>query len=135
MKARVVAETQVTDPVELWTTVALLMGLRYKPDAIRELLKGVSGLEESTIYQEILGIGQEIGRVEGREEGREEGRAEEARALLLRMGSKRFGVPDDQVKAALEAIESLDRLEALADRLLEVETWQEFLQPPGEHLV
>jgi predicted transposase YdaD len=128
MKARVMAEAQVGDSVELWTTVALLMGLRYKPDAIRELLRGVSGLEESTIYQEILGKGQEIGRVEGREEGREEGRAEEARALLLRMGNKRFGAPSDQVKAVLETIASLARLEALADRLLEVETWQEFLR-------
>jgi predicted transposase YdaD len=45
------------------------LGLRYRPDAIRELMKGVSGLEESTIYQEILGKGEEIGRVKGREAG------------------------------------------------------------------
>jgi hypothetical protein len=44
------------------------------------------------------------------------------------MGNKRFGAPNDQVKAVLETIASLDRLEALADRLLEVETWQEFLR-------
>ena len=61
MKARILAEAEPVDSVELWTTVALLMGLRYQPDSIRELLKGVSGLEESTIYQEILGKGQEIG--------------------------------------------------------------------------
>ncbi len=128
MQVRVAAETPEPDQVELWTSVALLMGLRYRPAAIRELLKGVSGLEESTIYQEILGKGEEIGRVKGREEGRVEGREEEARAVLLRIGTKRFGAPEDQVRTAMEAIDSLETLEALIDRLLEVETWQELLQ-------
>ena len=53
--------------------------------------------------------------------------AEEAKALLLRLGSKRFGVPDASSQAALTAVTSLEALEQLADRLLEVESWQELL--------
>ena len=46
---------------------------------------------------------------------------------MLRLGTKRFGVPDATSLAALEAAE-LPRLEALVDRLLEVESWQELLE-------
>ena len=63
----------------------------------------------------------------GRVESRTEGRVEEAQAMLLRFGSKRFGAPDAQSLIALEAIISLEALEQLADRLLEVESWQELL--------
>jgi hypothetical protein len=72
-------------------------------------------------------IGRKIGRKEGREEGREEGRVQEARMLLLRLGSKRFGDPGEQVRVALEAISSLEALEKLADSLLEAENWNELL--------
>jgi predicted transposase YdaD len=115
MEARIAAEIPVPDRRELWTTVYLLMGLRYNRSVIHELLKGVPGMEESTTYQEIL------------EKGEARGRITEARALLLKFGGKRFGVPDASTQAALEAITSIEELERLADRLLEVESWQELL--------
>jgi hypothetical protein len=66
------------------------------------------------------------GIVEGIEQGMERGRAAEARSLILRWGVKRLGAPDPAVEAALEASD-LARLEVLADRLPEAESWQELL--------
>ena len=62
------------------------------------------------------------------EEGIEQGRATEARTLIQRLGTKRFGAPDPAVEASLVAADIL-RLEALSERLLEVESWQELLDP------
>lgn len=57
----------------------------------------------------------------------------EARVLretLIRQGRKRFGEPDATVVQALEAITSVEALQQLAERLLEVESWQELLASP-----
>ena len=73
-------------------------------------------------------IGRSEGRKEGRKEGREEGRTEGMRELLLLQGNKRFGAPDDEARAALVRITSVEALEKLAERLLDVGNWQELLQ-------
>ncbi len=70
-------------------------------------------MEESTTYQALL----------------TKGRAAEARDLILRLGGKRFGPPDEATEAKIAAIDSVDRLEHLAERLLEVENWDELLAP------
>ncbi len=54
-----------------------------------------------------------------------EGRAEGARSFILILGGKRFGPPDPATQAALAAVASVERLEFLAERLLEVESWGE----------
>ena len=61
------------------------------------------------------------------EEGRVEGRVEEARAILLRQGRKRFGPPSPEIEATLAEITAIERLEALSERLLDVESWEELL--------
>ena len=71
--------------------------------------------------------GRQEGRQEGRHEGRQEGRLEMARSFLLRMGTTRFGEPSASMRAALEAIEDVDQLEALGDRLFNVSTWDALL--------
>jgi hypothetical protein len=80
-------------------------------------------MRDSSTYQAIL----EEGRVEGRSEGLVKGRAEEAHALLLELGTRRFGPPDPIVSAALAAIDDHARLHALAARLLDVADWSEHL--------
>ena len=79
-------------------------------------------MEESTTYQWLISQGKEQGLVEGRVEGR----TEEARNLLLRMGRTKFGKPTKKVQTAL-ASASLEHLEQMADRLLQVESWQELI--------
>ncbi len=47
--------------------------------------------------------------------------------MILQLGSKRFGPPDAATQATLDAITTTERLERLAERLLEVESWAELL--------
>jgi hypothetical protein len=91
----------------LWAATFLLMGLRYAEAVISRVMEGVSGMKESVTYQMIL--------------------REEARAILLRLGTKRFGPPTDPTRSALEAITSVEHLEQLNERLLDVESWDELL--------
>ena len=75
-------------------------------------------MKESTTYQAIL------------EEGRAEGRAEGERRGLLLLGSQRLGPPDATTRSALNAIDSVERLERMLERLLKVESWEELLATP-----
>jgi predicted transposase YdaD len=103
------------------------MGLRYPADQIQALLQGVRNMRESSTYQAILAEGRTEGFEKGHEEGREAGREEEARALLLRLGRKRFGPPGRRVSSAIRRTTDLQRIEQLTERLLEVESWDELL--------
>ncbi len=76
-------------------------------------------MEESTTYQAII------------RKGEARGRAEEARRLLLRLGQKQLGQPDAAVVAAVQAITDVERLEALAEQVLEARTWQQLLPAPA----
>jgi hypothetical protein len=51
--------------------------------------------------------------------------------LILRQGQSRFGPPDAQVLTAVEAIQDLERLEQLSDRLLTAASWAELLAETG----
>jgi predicted transposase YdaD len=124
---RIEEEASADDARTLWTATYILMGLRYDEALTRQLLREVRAMRESVTYQSILAEGRAEGRVEGRLEGREEGRAEEARALLLRLGTRRFGPLSPEERAMLAALEQPEALETLADRLLDVASWQELL--------
>jgi hypothetical protein len=75
------------------------------------LRQGEYRMEESITYQEIVRIGQR----------------EEARRLILRAGKTRFGRRSRKAAQTVEAITDLDQLERLVDRVLEVNSWDEFL--------
>ena len=115
MEERIDRDARPEDVGMLWTTTFLLMGLKYKAEFTQQLLKGVLAMKESTTYQFIL------------EEGRVEGELRAARKILLRQGIRRFGVPDAQTQSALEEITSADILEALIDRISDVENWKDLL--------
>jgi predicted transposase YdaD len=76
-------------------------------------------MKESVTYQMIV--------EEGLVKGLVEGRVEEARAILLKLGQKRFGAPPADTLAAIQQIPVLSGLEALIDRVMDVATWQELL--------
>ncbi len=50
-----------------------------------------------------------------------------SRALLLKLGTKRFGPADAATEAAVNALDDLDHLDRLAVALLDVTTWAELL--------
>ncbi len=76
-------------------------------------------MKESVTYQEIVKEGIAIGEVQGL--------VKEAQTILLRMGTKRFGKPTARIRKKIESITSVERLELLAERLLDVASWQELL--------
>ena len=77
-------------------------------------------MEESVTYQAIM--------EEGVVKGRLEGRLEEARHILFRLGEQRFGAPAGaSVRSRIESINSLEVLEGLSDRMLQVRNWEELL--------
>ncbi|HLK58254.1 MAG TPA: DUF4351 domain-containing protein [Chthonomonadaceae bacterium] len=137
MEQRIDAEAP-EEAGELWTSTYILMGLRYPRTLAAQLLKGVRAMKESSTYQAILeegeeiGLlkGQEIGRAEGQEIGRSVGKAEEARAILLRLGSKRFGTPNPATLSEVERLDEIATLEVLIEQILEVESWEDLLNRP-----
>jgi hypothetical protein len=114
MQERLGREATKNQAETLWTATYLLMGLKYSDELIDRLLEGVQNMEESVTYQKIL----------------KKGRAEEAKRILKRQGSRRFGKSDAHIEAAIDAIADLDRLEQLSDRVLEVTGWEELLAQP-----
>lgn len=93
----------------------LLMGLRFPGELIDKLFEGAQNMKESATYQKILG----------------EGRITEARRFLIVLGAERLGEPDEDCVAALEAIESVDRLEAMGRRMIAdpaIGSWEDLLR-------
>ena len=79
------------------------------------MLYGIRGIEESSVYQGIL------------KKGEASGRAEEAREILIFLGSRRFGRPNPQVEAQIAALSDRDRLHELVARVHTVGNWDELL--------
>ena len=131
MENRIDSEAPSEERGLLWTTTWLLLGLKYDPEFSRQLLKGVREMKESSTYQYTLDEGRKEGMKQGLkqglEQGLEQGNIEEARRLLLMIGGKRLGPADAKTQASLKKITSLQNLEQLATRLLEVESWMELL--------
>jgi hypothetical protein len=71
-------------------------------------------MRESDTYQAIL----------------DEGGIREAQRTLLHLGPKLLGEPDEATRRTVLALTDLEELRCLADRLPDVETWQELLQTP-----
>jgi hypothetical protein len=114
MKERLAIEVSRPRAAKLWAATFVLMGLRYPRALAEQLLRGVVAMEESVTYQAIV----------------EKGELREARRILLRAGSKKFGPPDAGVQTAVDAVGDREKLEALIDRVSEVGSWRELLPPP-----
>lgn len=80
-------------------------------------------LEDSTTYQWILQKGVSQGLSEGLSQGVREGE----RNVLLRQGTKRFGPPSAAALAELQSISDTERLEQLAEKLLDATSWDDLL--------
>ena len=116
---RIRQETNPSQAATLWTAAFILMGLVYPEEFIERLFQGISVMEESVTYQAILR--------KGRAEGLAEGRANEAKRILNRQASRRFGPPGPALEARIDAIDDLERLEELIDRIQEVPGWDALL--------
>lgn len=117
LDARFSQEAPPTVAEELRAATFLLLGLRYDPRTAREVTRTMSWLQDSSTYHALL----------------DEGRVDEARRLILALGTEKFGTTDQSVVTRIESIEDLDRLELLVRRILTAKSWTELLDPGGEH--
>jgi hypothetical protein len=118
MKARIEAEATPEQAGKLWTATNVLMGLQFPDSFIHPLLRGVRDMQDSSTYRAIVAEGEVIGRFN------------EARRLLLRLGHRKFGTPDASSAAAIAAINDLDRIERMSDRLFDAVDWDDLLSTP-----
>ncbi len=107
----------------LWSATNILMGLKFTQELSARLLEGVRAMKESVTYQAIL----EEGRVKGLDQGRDQGRIIEAKDVILQLGRKRLGPPEQIILAKIEAMTELGQLKLLIDRLDEVTSWNKLL--------
>jgi predicted transposase YdaD len=135
---RLIREASTDQAAILWAATKVLMGLRYSKEQVEEFTRGVSamilgirGIEESSVYQDIFAQREAKGEARGEARGEAKGRVEEARLAILRVGRKKHGQPDDGVRTMLDAIDNVDQLNSLLDRILEVSSWDELLALPG----
>jgi hypothetical protein len=99
------------DERELHSALYFLVGRRFSKDVAARILRGDPTMRESVTYMAVL----------------EEGRIDEARRMILRLGTTRFGPPDDASRARLDALAELEKLEALGDRVLTAVSWEDIL--------
>jgi Domain of unknown function (DUF4351) len=83
------------------------------------MILGIRGIEESSVYRGIFAKGEA------------KGRGEEARLAILRLGRKKFGEPDRRVRTTIDAIDDVDQLNSLLDRILDVSSWDDLSTLPG----
>lgn len=75
-------------------------------------------VEESAVVNEWIARGTARGAVE------------EARNLILRLGTRRFGAAGPAAEAAVRGVQDRDRLERMADRVLDAAGWDDILATP-----
>ena len=97
----------------LWAATYVLLGLRYLRDVAAGLLKGVRAMRESTTYQAII----------------EEGEALGIQNAVLRIGTRRLGRPSAHFRRILQGVTEVREAERLVERVLDVASWQELLEP------
>jgi len=104
---------------EFWTSIDILMGLKFSRAVVENALKGVRAMKESVTYQAILEEGEAKGVIKGALGGK--------RATLLKLGTKLWGAPDAVSLATLEAIDSMDRLDELVLQCWAAKGWAELM--------
>lgn len=113
---------EADDPTasELRNVLTMLLNLRYDEEEVQAMLLDridLNELRDTPVYRAIASL------------SREEGRIEEARRLLVELGTEKLGVPDEATAATLSATDDIVTLEQLLRRLLTASTWQELLTP------
>jgi hypothetical protein len=123
---RLAAECDHAQAVRLMTSAFVLTGMRVPRDALGSVFDGVKIMHESSAFDLMM----EEGLEKGLEKGLAKGLVQGEQRLLLHLGRKRLGPPDEATVAALKAIMDLDRLERLGDAVIDAASWQELLATP-----
>lgn len=108
---RLRAEDDFANGDRIVTMISVMMKLRYDAMTTEEFIHSIPDVEEYPGFKMFL----------------DRGRIREARSLLLRVGSKKFGRPTPAHELAINELTDLARLEALSEKLLDVTTWDDLL--------
>jgi hypothetical protein len=111
---RLVNEAPPDRAKKLLTAALLLTGLRVRRDVAVRIFRGVRMMEESDTYLMILDQGQE----------------KRARKYILILSEERCGPADPSIRAWLEGITDLERLDRLFRCAMKAANWQEILDTP-----
>jgi predicted transposase YdaD len=111
---RIETEAPQAEQGMLLTAAFILSGLRVERGQLNQLFERVFAMRESSGYQIIL----------------DEGRVDGMQAVIRRLGCKRLGSPDESAESTLRAIDDLERLERISDRLYDAADWQDLLATP-----
>lgn len=104
---------------ESLNALILLASLNFAKEFVMKSLAEKT-IKDSWIYQD--------GRVDGLAEGLAEGRVDEARRIVLRLATRKFGAPDAAMLARLASMTDTSQLEAVLDRVLTAASWEELLR-------
>jgi hypothetical protein len=115
------------EPGEIWTGTYIPLGLNYPPEAVAHLFREVRRLKDSSTYRAILAEGKARGSMKGFARGEAVGSINETQRILLFLGKRNLGEPDEATQIALEAITDRDRLEETIDRLDKATDWADLL--------
>jgi hypothetical protein len=94
------------------TSTFVLLGLRLDRERALNLFRRIRAVEESTTYQYIL----------------ERGAIAEVQKLVIRHGAPKLGTPNKKVKAAIQELEDLTRLEHMLRSLETAASWNDVLE-------
>ena len=114
--ARLSSQADLAVANDVWGATLLLLGLRYDDAEIKDLVRRMSWVRESSTYRVI----------------HEEGRVSEARRVVLEFGTEKFGPPDAAAIGRLESLDDLDALQRLIRRAWTASSWQELLEVTSE---
>ena len=119
---------QRKDILELFRFIDWVLGL--PPGLEKQFWDELEQYEEETKMPYVTSverIGLEKGREQGREQGLEQGLASERR-MLERMAKRRYGaLVVEQVRALLERIGDLEKLEGIGELIIEYERSEDFI--------
>ena len=96
----------------LLTAAYVLSTMHVAPTVARAIFNRVIGMKDLPGYQLIM----------------EEGAIDHTREIILRLGRKQFGEPDEKQKNKLAAIEDLGRLDRIAVEVLSAKDWDALLR-------
>ncbi|MGB5962150.1 MAG: Rpn family recombination-promoting nuclease/putative transposase [Coleofasciculaceae cyanobacterium] len=107
--------------------VTVLAGLRFDDNLVSQLFREEI-MQESVTYQRIL----QKGLQQGQEQGKQQGRQEEARAMIIRQLTRRFGAVAPEVREQIDNL-SITQLEDLGEALLDFSLTADLTSWLNEH--
>lgn len=111
---RLTKEASADRAKKLLTDALLLTGLRVKRDVATKIFQGIRMMEESDTYLMIV----------------DQGKEKEAKRAILLVGEERLGSAEESIRAELDNISDLERLERMIRRAAKADSWQEILETP-----